>query len=149
MARLAAGLIFLVFSMAQAATPNSSWPQFRGPDSSGVAEDDPRLPDCVGRRRTTSSGRLRSQASVGPGPIVWEKKVFVTTAVAQGETEPVKTGLYPRRGAAPDRGLLPLDAVVSRSRLRPAFLWERSGPRRPRQLSPSISRIILCQRDPR
>jgi len=69
----------------------ANWPQFRGPRA-GVVEDQT-LPD-------TWSMTEHVAWTVGiPGrgwssPIVWGDRVFVTTAVAEGEIEMPKKGLY-------------------------------------------------------
>jgi len=67
------------------------WPQFRGPQS-GVAEEGI-LPD------TWSATEHVAWTVEIPGrgwssPIVWGDRVFVTTAVAEGDTEMPKKGLY-------------------------------------------------------
>jgi outer membrane protein assembly factor BamB len=69
-----------------------NWPQFRGPAAAGVAEG-PTLPD-----KWSATENVVWKATI-PGrgwscPIVWGDRVFVTTAVSEGTTEPVKKGLY-------------------------------------------------------
>ncbi len=70
-----------------------NWPQFRGPAASGVSANSG-LPDAWSvvdgvEWKTPIPGRGWSS------PIVWGKKVFVTTAIQEGgEVEPVKKGLY-------------------------------------------------------
>ena len=69
-----------------------NWPQFRGPDARGTS-DSPRLPLVWGpekniRWRTPIPGRGWSS------PVVWGDRIFVTTAVSEGEVEPPKQGLY-------------------------------------------------------
>ena len=68
------------------------WPQFRGPEARGVA-DDPKLPD-----RWSASENIAWKTDV-PGrawssPIVWEDRVFLTTAISSEELESPKKGLY-------------------------------------------------------
>ncbi len=70
----------------------TNWPQLRGPDSLGVAEN-PDLPD----RWSTNDNVAWKVAVAGRGwssPVVWGERVFVTTVVNDGETEPPKKGLY-------------------------------------------------------
>lgn len=74
------------------ALADEPWPQFRGPEARGVGSSD-RLPLTWG---TTSNVAWRSSIP-GRGwssPIAWSDRVFLTTAVSDGETEPAKKGLY-------------------------------------------------------
>ncbi len=68
------------------------WPQFRGPDSRGVG-DGVNLPEQWSVEenvawKTDIPGRGWSS------PIVWGKRVFLTSALPLGEVEPAKKGLY-------------------------------------------------------
>jgi len=78
-----------------AATEN--WPRFRGAHATGVADDDPRLPE-----RWSQTENVMWQSQI-PGfgwscPVVWEDKVFLTTVTSDGEFEQPKAGLYNGRG---------------------------------------------------
>lgn len=69
-----------------------NWPQFRGADSRGV-HDHPDMPD----QWSAAQNVLWKTDVVGRGwssPVVWGDRVFVTTVVNEGETEPPKKGLY-------------------------------------------------------
>ncbi len=73
--------------------PSSShWPQFRGVDSTGVSNNSG-LPD-----KWSSTENVEWKVDIaGRGwgsPIVWGDKVFVSTVVNLGESEPIKKGLY-------------------------------------------------------
>jgi outer membrane protein assembly factor BamB len=68
------------------------WPQFRGPESSGVAED-ARLPE-----RWSKTENVAWTAEI-PGlgwssPVVWGDRVFVTSVVSMVEQEKPRTGIY-------------------------------------------------------
>jgi len=68
-----------------------NWPQFRGP-SAGVVEDDV-LPDTWSATehvvwKTEIPGRAWSS------PIVWGERIYLTSAVSEGEAEMPKKGLY-------------------------------------------------------
>ena len=85
--------VFAAASVAQAET-SANWPQFRGTDSLGVS-DNPNLPDTWAAEpakniewKTDVPGRGWSC------PIVWGKRVFLTTVVNQGQTPEAKKGLY-------------------------------------------------------
>ena len=85
------GVLCLAIAGAHA-EPNAHWPQFRGPDATGVAEGDA-LPD-----RWSATENVAWKTDI-PGrgwssPIVWGNQVFVTTVVNLGESEEPKKGLY-------------------------------------------------------
>ena len=74
-------LIVLVFTPVLVAEEKDSWPQFRGPGGMPVA-DNPKLPS-----KWSTTENVEWVADI-PGmgwssPIVWEGKVFVTTATAE------------------------------------------------------------------
>ncbi len=71
---------------------NDQWPQFRGPQSTGVVED-PALPD-----KWSATENIAWKAAI-PGhgwssPIVWGDRIFVTSVISAAEIEPPKKGLY-------------------------------------------------------
>ncbi|MDA9858779.1 PQQ-binding-like beta-propeller repeat protein [Rubripirellula sp.] len=75
------------------ANGDENWPQFRGADSTGVIDDVSNLP------ATWSDSENISWKTDIPGrgwssPIVWGNRVFVTSVVNLGESEPPKKGLY-------------------------------------------------------
>lgn len=92
-AALAFSLVFSAFAALQgAAFADDNWPKFRGPNSQGVS-DNPGLPD----RWSADENVLWKAEIPGRGwssPIVWEGRIFLTTAVNQGESEEPKKGLY-------------------------------------------------------
>ena len=78
-----------------AATDN--WPQFRGPGMNPAVSDNPALPD-----RWSQTENVEWVAEI-PGlgwssPIVWGDRVFLTTAVSEGDFERPQAGLYAARG---------------------------------------------------
>ena len=78
-----------VLSVASAA---DNWPRFRGPDGTGVAEND-NLPD-----EWSPTENIEWQVDV-PGrgwssPIVWANRIFLTTAVNAGKSPEARKGLY-------------------------------------------------------
>jgi outer membrane protein assembly factor BamB len=87
------GILFLlVFAGSALAAPDGNWPQFRGPDARGIAEG-AALPD-----RWTATENVAWKTDI-PGrgwssPIVWGDRVYLTTVVNLGESEPPKKGLY-------------------------------------------------------
>ena len=68
------------------------WPQFRGPDASGVAED-ARLPE-----RWSQTENVAWKTDI-PGlgwssPVVWGDRIFVTSVIPLVEQEKPRTGIY-------------------------------------------------------
>ncbi|MBW3597375.1 MAG: PQQ-binding-like beta-propeller repeat protein [Planctomycetes bacterium] len=77
---------------AAPATAQTNWPQFRGPEARGVAENDA-LP---GRWSATENVAWKTDIP-GRGwssPIVWGERVFLTTVVNTGRSEEPRKGLY-------------------------------------------------------
>jgi outer membrane protein assembly factor BamB len=107
-----------------AAPASGSWPSFRGPAASGVAEGQ-RLPD----RWDPTSGQniLWRTAITGlahSSPIVWGDRVFVTSAVSSRTNATFKPGLYGDGDASDDRSrhkwlVIALDARTGK------VVWER------------------------
>lgn len=69
------------------------WPQFRGPGSTGVAADNPLLPETW----STTENVAWKTAIPGHGwssPIAWGDRIFLTSVIAAGNTEAPRKGLY-------------------------------------------------------
>src|SRR5262245_36964630 len=89
--RIGVALIAALLLASEAAS-NNNWPQFRGPRSTGVA-DDPSLPD---RWSTTENVTWKTEIP-GTGwssPIVWGDRIFLTSVMSAGPVETPKKGLY-------------------------------------------------------
>lgn len=103
---------------------NGSWPSFRGPNASGVA-DGQHLPD---RWNGTTGENILWHTPV-PGlahssPVVWGDRVFVTSAISSRPNATFKPGLYGDGDASDDRSrhkwmLYALDKHTGR------IVWER------------------------
>ena len=87
-------LVVVLSSAALSASADSNWPQFRGPGASGVA---------TGAEAPTTwdvpAGKNLKWKTPVPGlgyscPVVWGDRLFVTTAVKEGEQQTVRVGLY-------------------------------------------------------
>jgi len=77
----------------QPASGQENWTRFRGPDASGVAADDARLPDVWDQQKNV----LWKAPIPGRGwgsPIVWGERVFVTAVHSDDDYESPKAGLY-------------------------------------------------------
>ena len=101
-----------------------NWPTFRGPDHSGVADNE-KIPDTWD---VTTGANIRWKTPI-PGlahssPIVWGDRVFVTTAISSRGNEKFKPGLYGEGDASDDRSshqwkVYALDLKTGR------IVWER------------------------
>jgi len=84
-------VVLLAASASLLAVDN--WPQFRGPQSTGVVADDPKLPE-----KWSSTENVVWKVDVaGTGwssPIVWGDKIFLTTVASTASKEAPKKGLY-------------------------------------------------------
>lgn len=82
---------------------NGSWPSFRGPQASGIAEKQ-NLPD----HWNVKSGENILWRTLIPGlahssPVVWGKQIFVTSAVSSDPKATFRPGLYGDGDASKDR----------------------------------------------
>src|SRR5438128_2351859 len=68
------------------------WPQFRGPGARGVATST-NLPDHWSATENVA-WKTEVPGSGWSSPVVWGDRVFLTTAVSSGDSEPPKKGLY-------------------------------------------------------
>jgi outer membrane protein assembly factor BamB len=110
--------------LPRAAAATGSWPSFRGPQATGVA-DGQQLPDrwdgATGENilwRTPIPGLAHSS------PVVWDDTIFVTTAISSRKDATFKPGLYGDGDASDDRSvhkwvIYALDKHTGR------FRWER------------------------
>jgi len=90
---LAAACAALLLFSGSLAAATVNWPQFRGPDASGVTDDPAPVTWNV-----ESGENIRWQTPI-PGlghacPIVWQDRVYVATAVKPGSKSKLKLGLY-------------------------------------------------------
>lgn len=88
-------LIALFATSLFTVSASDHWPQFRGPQSTGVADakDEASLPD----KWSTTENVVWKTDVPGMGwssPIVWGGKIFLTSVVSTGPQEAVKKGLY-------------------------------------------------------
>ncbi|HEU4875729.1 MAG TPA: PQQ-binding-like beta-propeller repeat protein [Pyrinomonadaceae bacterium] len=108
------------------ATDKGSWPSFRGPHASGVAEGQ-NLPD----EWSTKSGHNILWRTPIPGlahssPVVWGNRIFVTSAVSSDPKASFKPGLYGDGDASKDRSqhrwvIYALDKQTGK------ILWEQTA----------------------
>src|SRR5512141_2853043 len=68
------------------------WPQFRGPQSTGIAED-PTLPDTWNTTRSVV-WKAEIPGSGWSSPVVWGDRIFVPSVISSVAPEAPKKGLY-------------------------------------------------------
>ncbi|HEX2272160.1 MAG TPA: PQQ-binding-like beta-propeller repeat protein, partial [Pyrinomonadaceae bacterium] len=84
------------------ATSSGSWPSFRGPNASGVAEGQ-NLPDqWNGKSGENILWRTAIPGLAHSSPVVWGNRVFVTSAVSSDPKATFKPGLYGDGDASKD-----------------------------------------------
>ena len=86
-------LVCLVVASPMLSRGSDNWPSFRGGDALSVAGDDPRLPLTW----STTENVVWKTPIPGLGwssPVVWGDRIFITTAVEDGESEEPRMGLY-------------------------------------------------------
>src|SRR5438270_3377835 len=93
--------IALCFGMALsvAAAQAGEWPQFRGPNSAGVAAETA-LPTEWGPDKNVQ-WKVTVPGVAWSSPLVWGDKVFVTTAVTDNQKKPQPGGMF---GGGPGGG---------------------------------------------
>jgi len=85
------------------ATAKGTWPSFRGPQASGVA-DGQNLPDAWnGKTGQSILWRTAIPGLAHSSPIVWGNRIFVTSAVSSDPKASFRPGLYGDGDASKDR----------------------------------------------
>ena len=94
--RLLVRLLLLAIVFAQSlfvrGDEAARWPQFRGPNSDGVAQAE-QLPDSWDASRNVL-WRVDTAGRGWSSPVAWGDRVFLTTVVRNGQGEEPKKGLY-------------------------------------------------------
>jgi outer membrane protein assembly factor BamB len=111
-------------TLRDAGNSRGSWPSFRGPQASGIA-DGQNLPD----RWNAKSGEGVLWRTPIPGlahssPVVWGNKIFVTTAISTDPKATFRPGLYGDGDASKDRSLHRW-VVYAIDKRDGKILWER------------------------
>jgi len=88
--RVCLPLFLVVFAVL--ATAGDHWPQFRGPESNGVAADG-NLPESWSATRNVV-WKTEIPGSGWSSPIVWGDRIFVTSVISTVAPETPKKGLY-------------------------------------------------------
>ena len=108
-----------------AAAPDAgSWPSFRGPRASGVAEGQ-NLPDhWDGAKGENILWRTSIPGLAHSSPVVWGNRVFVTSAVSSNPNATFRPGLYGDGDASDDRSRQRW-TIYAVDKQTGTLLWER------------------------
>jgi outer membrane protein assembly factor BamB len=107
-------------------TSKGSWPSFRGPQASGIAEQQ-NLPDkWNGKSGENILWRTQVPGLAHSSPVVWGQKLFITSAVSSDPNATFRPGLYGDGDASKDRSnhrwmIYALDKRTGK------VLWERAA----------------------
>src|SRR5690349_15799882 len=115
--------IVLLFALASAAAAQN-WPAFRGPAASGVAEHQ-NLPAVWNAAKGTQiAWKVPVAGLAHSSPVVWDDRIFLTTAVSSRRDAGFKRGLYGEGDASDDRSVQQWK-VLCLDRKTGALIWER------------------------
>ncbi|HEY2573963.1 MAG TPA: PQQ-binding-like beta-propeller repeat protein [Verrucomicrobiaceae bacterium] len=90
--KLHAALAAMVLGIAATITAADNWPQFRGPRSDGLSEGK-NLPDSWSATENIA-WKIATPGLGWSSPIVWDGKIFLTSAARIAGDEPPQMGLY-------------------------------------------------------
>jgi outer membrane protein assembly factor BamB len=89
--------------IAQKQINKNNWPSFRGPHAAGVAEAQNLPGEWDGEKGVHVKWKARVPGLAHSSPIVWDDKLFVTTAISSRGAAKFKPGLYGDGDASDDR----------------------------------------------
>ncbi len=117
---------FELTSVTGQVRPDRQWPLYRGYMSSGVL-DNTNLPDSF---NIDNSFNVRWKVRV-PGlglssPVIWNDRLFITTAVSQSDNEGIKTGIYGEGMPVPDSSVHEWK-VICINKTTGKTIWERTS----------------------
>ncbi|HSE16756.1 MAG TPA: PQQ-binding-like beta-propeller repeat protein [Pyrinomonadaceae bacterium] len=106
------------------ASAKGSWPSFRGPGASGVA-DGQNLPDqWNGKTGENILWRTPIPGLAHSSPVVWGNRIFVTSAVSSDPKASFRPGLYGDGDASTDRSIHRF-MIYALDKATGKILWER------------------------
>jgi len=98
-------LLFLAVPAIAQKQSKDNWPSFRGQNAAGVA-DNQNLPEAWdGEKGTAIKWKVRIPGLAHSSPIVWEDKLFVTSAISSNDKATFKPGLYGAGDASDDKSV--------------------------------------------
>src|ERR1017187_4978577 len=116
-----------LFALVVAASASAqSWPSFRGPGASGVADGQNLPVQWDVQRRVNVLWKKEIHGLAHSSPAVWGDRVFLTTAVSSKPSATFKTGLYGDGTASDDLSVHQWN-VICLERATGKVLWERTA----------------------
>ena len=91
MKRISSVCLILIFTFTVAA---QNWPQFRGPGASGVADGKTTPTAWDAAKMTNVKWKTEIPGLAHSSPVVWDDRVFVTTAISSDPKASLRVGLY-------------------------------------------------------
>ena len=125
MAFMTLAAIALLLSAAQA----QNWPQFRGPEASGIGAGSPPV-EWNGESGKNILWKTEIPGLGHSSPVIWGDRIFLTTAISAKGAAPLKVGLYGDIKPVEDEGPQKL-IVYCLDRKSGKILWQQtsySGP---------------------
>jgi outer membrane protein assembly factor BamB len=110
--------------LPRAAAATGSWPSFRGPQASGVADDQGLPPAWDVRTGENVLWKVAVPGLAHSSPVIWGGRVFVTSAVSSRADASFRPGLYGDGDASADRTRHRF-VVSAFDKRTGARLWER------------------------
>ena len=86
--------LVLALICLSASTFAQNWPQFRGANASGIAEGKPTPTKWNAEKSENLAWKVEIPGLAHASPIVWQDKLFVTTAVSSDPKSVFRSGLY-------------------------------------------------------
>ncbi len=86
--------LFLALICLSASTFAQNWPQFRGANANGIAEGKPTPTKWNAEKSENLAWKVEIPGLAHASPIVWQDKLFVTTAVSSDPKSVFRSGLY-------------------------------------------------------
>ena len=86
--------ITLAMGFADSRSAGSNWPQFRGPNASGIAEGSSPPVKWNVEEKQNVAWKTPIPGLGHSSPIVWEDRIFVTSAISGKQNPELKVGLY-------------------------------------------------------
>ena len=121
-----ASVVLCWMMSAGAITSAQNWPSFRGPGASGVADGAPTPATWNAATGENVLWRTPVAGVAVSSPIVWDDRVFVSTAVSSDASAGIRTGLY--GDVAPEKDVSPHTwKLVALDRQSGKVLWEREA----------------------
>ncbi|MFZ0281486.1 MAG: PQQ-binding-like beta-propeller repeat protein, partial [Bacteroidales bacterium] len=114
---------FLFTTEAQLKTERQ-WPSYRGFMSSGVL-DHANLPETFNPEKSVNIKWKVNVPGLGlSSPVIWDNKLFITTAVSQFDNQGIKTGIYGDGLPVPDSSIHDWK-VICMDKFSGKTIWER------------------------